>query len=270
MTTIEILRECFPSLPVPEEMMKDLLGFRNAEILEHRENGETVGFALLGGSDLRMLCVRPAWQGRGIGAALLARAEEAARAGGRTRMHIGGYSSGLFIGAPEPSLGFFTAHGYKANDFCEEMSGDMRAFSSANYSLPVPDGCEFGWFSGDWDELLAAVADVDEDWVKYYKRGSAVFCGRWQGRVASFCLVDYEMDCMVSDGKNRVGAVGCVGTVHAARRRGIGLKNVALACDELHRHGCDLCYIHYTGVAHWYAKLGFQTVLKQYFCEKKL
>jgi len=67
-----------------------------------------------------------------------------------------------------------------------------------------------------------------------------------------------------------VGVPGCVGTVPRFRRQGIGLKMVALACEELRKMGCDTGFIHYTGVAHWYARLGFQTFLTEYFMHKAI
>ncbi|MBR5226313.1 MAG: GNAT family N-acetyltransferase, partial [Clostridia bacterium] len=60
----------------------------------------------------------------------------------------------------------------------------------------------------------------------------------------------------------RIGAPGCVGTIPAYRRQGIGLKLVQNATAILKQRGYDLSYIHYTGVGHWYARLGYQTILK--------
>ena len=60
----------------------------------------------------------------------------------------------------------------------------------------------------------------------------------------------------------KIGGPGCVGTVPEYRRQGIGLRLVQLATGILKDQGYDLSYIHYTAVAPWYAKLGYQTVLK--------
>ena len=82
------------------------------------------------------------------------------------------------------------------------------------------------------------------------------------GEIASFCAVEEWENCLLSNGKNRVGAPGCVGTVPEFRRRGIGLKMVADVTAILKREGYDVSYIHYTGVARWYAKLGYRTCLR--------
>ena len=56
--------------------------------------------------------------------------------------------------------------------------------------------------------------------------------------------------------------VVCVGTVPEYRRQGIGLKMVQNVTQILKEKGYALGYIHYTGVGHWYAKLGYQTLVK--------
>ena len=52
------------------------------------------------------------------------------------------------------------------------------------------------------------------------------------------------------------------GTIPAYRKQGIGLKMVQNATAILKEVGYDLSYIHYTAVGHWYARLGYQTILR--------
>ena len=75
---------------------------------------------------------------------------------------------------------------------------------------------------------------------------------------ASFCLLD---DFGEYEGV-KIGAPGCVGTVTEYRRQGIGLRMIQLATAWFKEHGYDLSYIHYTYVGHWYARLGYKTVVK--------
>ena len=270
MTHYQVFAACFPELEVSEEAFAHMLPLEKASVLEHRDKGELAGYAAVEGSALRLLCVLPEYQGKGIGASLLRQAENQIRGAGGKEAVIGGTSSRLFIGAPEKAMGFFEKNGYAVTDRFDEMTGDLSSFQAADFSLPAPEGAAFGWYHGDLAALQKAVASVDEGWVQYFNGRQPVFCGTLDGRIASFCAVEEWENCLLSNGRNRVGAPGCVGTVPEFRRRGIGLKMVALACEELKKQGCDTCFIHYTGVAHWYAKLGFRVFLTQYFCHKAL
>ena len=270
MTHYEIFAACFPELDLSKEAFETILPISAENVIECREKGKMIGYAVTDRNALRLLCVLPEYQGRGVGSELLSEAESKLRQAGERELIVGGTNSRLFIGAPEKAKGFFEKQGYTVLDHFDEMQGDLSAFRAADYSLPVPEGASFGWYEGDAEALQRAVAQVDADWVQYFPEGQKVFCGMLNGEIASFCAVEEWENCLLSNGKNRVGAPGCVGTVPKFRRKGMGLKMVALACEELKKQGCDTCYIHYTGVAPWYAKLGFRVFLTQYFCEKTL
>ena len=96
------------------------------------------------------------------------------------------------------------------------------------------------------------------DWAHLYPAGVRAYCAIAGDAVASFCIVDQ----MGQWQGVKLGGPGCVGTVPAFRKRGIGLKMVENVTRILRDEGCDLSYIHFTGVAPWYAKLGYRTVLK--------
>lgn len=123
---------------------------------------------------------------------------------------------------------------------------------------PVP-GVRFEMYHRDWQTLREAVAQVEDDWPQYFSEDADVFCAFVGDRIASFCILDWDVDCAVSAAGIRVGAVGCVGTIPEYRRRGIGLRMVDLATLALRDAGCDVSYIHYTHVDKWYSKLGYQT-----------
>ena len=124
--------------------------------------------------------------------------------------------------------------------------------------LHCPEGITFGLYTGDLAPLHDAVRLVDADWVQYFDGKAPVFCAFDGGQVVSFCIVD---DMGVHEGLH-IGGPGCVGTVPAYRRLGIGLKMVLLATAMLKAQGYDLSYIHYTQVGRWYARLGYETVLR--------
>ena len=129
--------------------------------------------------------------------------------------------------------------------------------------LPAPDGVTFGFYSGDPAPLLAAVSEVEPGWAKYYDGREPAFCGFVGETVVSFCLLSDFGEREILGVKSRVGGTGCVGTLPAYRRRGIGLKMVSLGTLILKERGFDYSYIHDTGVPDWYAKLGYKTIFKR-------
>ena len=140
----------------------------------------------------------------------------------------------------------------------EEQALDLHTFSPTALSIPCPDHITFGLYEGDLDKLYAAVRSVEEGWIPCYKPGDTVYCAFDGDKIASFCLIE---DFGMYNGL-RVGGPGCVGTVPEYRRQGIGLKMVQNVTEILKNRSYDISYIHYTGVGHWYARLGYETLAK--------
>lgn len=140
----------------------------------------------------------------------------------------------------------------------EEQILDLSTFSVSDVQIECPEQITFGLYAGDMDALHAAVGEVDENWVKYFRAGDRIFCAFDGDRVVSFCLLD-DFGCYEN---LRIGGPGCVGTVPGWRRQGIGLQMVQSATAMLKDAGYDLSYIHYTGVGHWYARLGYRTIVQ--------
>ena len=143
----------------------------------------------------------------------------------------------------------------------EELIMDLNAPVTP---APEPVGdVTFGWWDGtDLDGLKAIVGEVSSNWPQYYLPDSPVYCAFCDGKIVSFCLV-HDMGVFEVEGRKvRIGGPGCVGTLPAYRRRGIGLKMVEKATQILKERGFDYSYIHYTGVGPWYAKLGYELILQ--------
>ena len=150
----------------------------------------------------------------------------------------------------------------ETDEIYEEMLLPLKDYDPASAQIPVPAEATFGFYRGDWQQLLDAVRQVDAGWVPIYEKGGRVYCGFVKGQIASFCLAE-EMGRHMLNGKAyRFAGPGCVGTLPAFRRQGIGLKMVADVTALLQAEGFDYSYIHYTGVGPWYAKLGYRTCLQ--------
>lgn len=139
----------------------------------------------------------------------------------------------------------------------DEQIIDLRTWQEGA-PVKCPAHITFGFFEGDFAALQTAVREVEDDWVQYFHPGDRVFCAFDGDRVVSFCLLD---DCGEYEGL-RIGAPGCVGTIPAYRKQGIGLRMIQMATAILREEGYDLSYIHYTYVGHWYARLGYKTVVR--------
>ncbi len=144
----------------------------------------------------------------------------------------------------------------------DEMLLRLEEFDVHRYEKALDTSITFGFFEGNRAELLKAVEEVDSDWVEFFGGEDRVLCGYFDGKVVSFCHVDHIGTYEVNGQILKIGGPGCVGTLPEYRDRGIGLTMVKKATQILKDEGYDYSYIHYTYVAEWYAKLGYETILK--------
>lgn len=262
-THYNIFRKSFPNMEMTFEQLKASL--ENAEMISEGEKG----FAAVSGNCIRLICVSPEYRGQGIGQKLLSDCERVISEKGFSEAGLGGFDSPLFIGATEDSVGFFEKMGYTFNDGCAEMTLDFPDFDICKLEIPIyPEGVSFGFYSGDREPLYAAVRSVDEEWEQYFENDEPVFCAFEKGVPVGFTIVDYDALCILGGEGQKVGSIGCVGTVPAARRRGIGLAMAAHACTELKKSGCTRLFVHYTHLEKWYAKIGCLTFMRYHFGRK--
>jgi GNAT superfamily N-acetyltransferase len=145
--------------------------------------------------------------------------------------------------------------------FCDdgpfaEMSMTLQGYQEK--TRPIA-GITYGFYSGPVSEIRDAVRQVDTEWVQYFNEKTPIFCAFLEGKPISFCIVEEDENCPLAIPGIRVGSIGCVGTLPQHRGRQIGLRMVDLATVFLRDRGCHKGYISYTGIDHWYAKLGYKT-----------
>lgn len=148
--------------------------------------------------------------------------------------------------------------------FCEDgQYAEMgRSLSSYTEKTAPIEGVSFGWYGESIDRLKDAVLRVEEKWCRYFDGAARVFCAYADGEIVSFCIVEEDADCLLSDSFHKVGSIGCVGTLPEYRGRGIGLRLVDLATVLLKKAGCEAAYIGYTHLDFWYERLGYQVVAR--------
>ena len=144
----------------------------------------------------------------------------------------------------------------------EEMILRLDEFDPDAYQKKFDNDISFGFFQGSLNELHAAVEQVVPEWTEFYDEKSRVYCGFVNGRIASFCIIEDMGEHLLDGRRIKIGGPGCVGTVPEYRNRGIGLMMVRDVTQILKEERYDLSYIHYTGVAPWYHRLGYKTILK--------
>ena len=142
--------------------------------------------------------------------------------------------------------------------YAEDLLLALDAWNAGDYSLPPVPGISYGFYHGPLDDLRRVVAEVEEHWPDLFNEGDEVYCAFDGDRIASFAIVTD----MGSYRGLKIGGPGCVGTVPAYRRRGIGLRLVKDVTRLLKDRGYDVSYIFYTSVTDWYRKLGYRRVLR--------
>ena len=157
--------------------------------------------------------------------------------------------------------GFFEHEGIRSlpeTAIATELVMDLHTNEEILKPVSCPDHITFGEYHGDMEKVRAAVHEVEENWVQYFGDGSRVFCAYDQDQVVAFCGIG-EMGRV--DGK-RIAGPGCVGTVPAYRKQGIGLEMVRRATLLLKEDGVDIGWIHYTCLTSWYSKVGYEPVFR--------
>lgn len=145
---------------------------------------------------------------------------------------------------------------------CDEMLLCLKEFDPHSYTKELDGDVTFGEYHGNMETIQEAVRKVEPNWAYYYNGEQRIYCGYVNGEIASFCLISDFGEHTINSRKLKIGGPGCVGTIPEYRNRGIGLTMVKKITQLLQEEGYDYGYIHYTGVAPWYAKLGYLTALQ--------
>lgn len=144
----------------------------------------------------------------------------------------------------------------------EEMLLPLETFDEGIYQKELDESVTFGYYEGDLEVLKETVGKVSKGWVENYNGKNRVYCGYINGKVVSFCIIENNGTHEVNGKMAKLGGPGCVGTLPEYRRSGIGLTMIKRVTQILKEEGYDYGYVHYTGVAPWYGKLGYQTFAK--------
>lgn len=266
----DIFNACFPDFKFEYERFDELFIKEETYCFDYYEDDKCLAFALVEDFAIRLICVLPEHQKKGIGRKIVTEIEKDLQDKGYEKALTGGVSSRFAIGATKESWGFFEKCGYKSVGGCDEMLMELKDFDIEQYDFRGHEVAEYGWYKGDMSKLHEAVAKVDADWVQYFDKPDFVYAAMVDGEVASFCLVNTNCNNYLTGSHGKIGMPGCVGTVPDFRNRGIALEMVARATQYLKDEGMDVSFIFYTGVAKWYEKIGYKTFMSEVFGIKEL
>lgn len=269
----ELYMKCFPDYPTDQETFQSVLRPEQAHIIVQKADEKLVGFAMVHGNSIPILCVDEEYRNHGIGSTLLTKAERTISALGYQKAVLGCGPHYLLQGVPEgPSVDLFKRRGYTAEWTSINMELDLSEFDPDKLSIPpAPEGLKYRFAEkSDLPALLKAVEAAESGWVSIFADCSdPILLAELDGKIAGFEILCTTGGYFTRPAE-RVGSVGCVGVVPDMRQRGIGMDMVAKGVQWLGAQGCTQIELRYTWLESWYGKLGFKTVSRQWMGEKEL
>lgn len=270
----KLYKECFPDYPLSFEDFCSMTDIENsATVIEENDGEGLTGFAIIGKSNISVIAVDKAYRNKGIGSALLKRAEEILRKRGVKEIALARGTNSIFQGVPmdndsEDISGFFKKRGYKESHITYNMDIDTADFEYDALDIPKPSNIEYRFATeSDKEELLKAVEQVVPDWVDLYREcDDEILLAICDGEIAGFEMLN-EYGGIFNKNAVKHGCIGCVGTVPKFRKRGIGLDMTARSVQILKDRGCDKVQLLYLVLDKWYGKLGFYITSTQWMGE---
>lgn len=275
MELYELYCRCFPQYPVTEKLFCELLQPEKAHIIVKYEGNRLVGFAMVHGNSVSLLCVEEAFRRRGIGSTLLREAEAHISQLGAERIRLGSGRYYLLQGVPtenEEVVPFFKKRGYTARWCSTNMELPLADFSVEALDIPAADeNVEYRMLRPEEkDSLFEAIEDAKDAWKNVYETCvDPIFVAVKNGKVVGFEVLAPTGGRFVRPGE-KVGCVGCVGVVHGERQRGIGRRMVAEGIAWLKGQGCTSIELRFVEIVNWYKRMGFLETHTQWMGEKPL
>jgi len=269
----ELYLECFPEYPTSGTLFENLLRPDLAHIICARENGETVGYSMIHGNSVSILCVKREYRGRGLGGCLLDESEKYIANSDAEEILLGRGSHYLLQGVPNDAfsfVSFFKNRGYMASWESINMSLSLDNFDPGALDIPqIPDTVIFR-FAGASDKsaLLNAVRDAQAPWLPVFEScADPVLLAVRDGEIAGFEILSPNGGRFSPPGQ-KTGCIGCVGVVRRARNLGIGRRMVAAGAQRLKDEGCSAIELRYVELVDWYKKIGFTVTRRQWMGKK--
>ena len=172
----EIYCEAMPRYPLAYERFRDILHKDNSQIFTAESSKTIIGFVVVNGNSVVILCVKKEYRHSGYGKHLLIMAEGFISAN-YDEVILGG--SGLLQGVPcdndeESSVPFFEKRGYSADFISVNMGLELNDKAVEKLKeIPRPNGVTYRFADdNDREKLLAAVKDAQAEWLPVFEENS--------------------------------------------------------------------------------------------------
>lgn len=265
---------CFKDYPTSEKVFCEQLRPEDAVIISAHDGDRLIGYALLHGSSVSLLCVDPNYRNQGIGGRLLALSEEDFLRREKDKILLGRGTPYLLQGVPMDGNAheFFRQRGYSAD--WESVNMELRTadFDLSRLDLPsIPSGVEFRLAEeSDREKLLQAVTDANANWVSIFETcNDPIILAIQADQIVGFEIVEPQGGRFAKPNE-RKASLGCVGVIRSARRQGIGLQMVAHGVEWLKSQGCEAIELRYVASVNWYERVGFRVIHRQWMGEKTI
>ena len=271
----QLYLKCFPNYPVTESVFCDVLKPEKAHMIREYREGTLVGFAMLHGNSIVLLCVDPLYRRQGIGSRMLEKAEQYIRMQNAEIIYLGRGRHYLLQGVPaddKETIAFLKKRGYAAVWNSTNMYLDLNGYKAERFQIPEgPADVTYRLAKlEDRESLLQAVQDANSKWLTVFENCRQPILVAAKGeRVIGFEILSPAGGQFVKTGEN-VGAIGCVGVIHSERKQGVGLQMVRRGAEWLKEQGSTSIELRYVELVDWYGKIGFQPKYQQWMGEKVL
>lgn len=280
-TFYALYRACFPQIIRSEETVRRVLSLPGNQMLLDKDGDKVIAASVTHENTVLMLCVLPAYRGRGIGSRLLAQTERQVRLAGYDSIQFCDGVDYITPGIPlyQGNQAFFSKRGYIhswGDSECVDMSMPLADFH-ATTALPGDciDGVTYRFAQpADRLDTLSCVQDACPEFVPYYEADdqygasdrSRILIAVKDGQVCGAL--------MVSNGTESpdVGSVGCTVTRTAHQGHGIATNMVKIGTHYLQTLGLTTGFLGYTytAIVPMYAKSGYQVCMSYWMGKKKL
>ena len=227
--------------------------------------------------------VDPAHRRVGVGTALLEEVQGALGKQGTSSLALGygGADEYFWPGVPENQCGaweFFANRGWEPQERNFDLVVDLAAYRTPAWVITRLQNSGATLHFAD-AEAAASIVCFERanfpEWTDFFEETFArqkyrnVLYAEASGAVVGAVLLNADEPVLWSHALGlRCGSFGILGVARSQEGKGIGLALAARALDTVQQRGCSTCYIGWTGLVNWYAKLG-ATIWSEYRMSRK-